>query len=105
MDGGWTELGRRVDGARTELGRSGRELDGMDGEWTEGGRRSRRVDGGWAEWTELKRSPNAVLRHPPRSETRTGSHARPCAEAKRRGLQEHLLHLQIYKPVRNGYYE
>ena len=60
MDGEWTELGRRVDGARTE---SERKVDGMDGEWTEGGRRSRRVDGGWTEWTELKRSLNAGLRH------------------------------------------
>ena len=60
MDGEWTELRRRVDGARTEVGR---KLDGMDGEWTEGGRRSRIVDGDWTGWTELKRSLNAVLRH------------------------------------------
>ena len=54
MDGGWTEFGRRVDGARTE---SGPSLDGVDGNWTEwtesgqkvDGDRAERVDGGWAE--------------------------------------------------------
>ena len=54
MEGGLTEVKRKVDGARTEIGRSSDGLDGKWTEWTESGQNFDRewTHGEWVDWTK-----------------------------------------------------